>query len=173
MTNLIDPAKVRDWHDIPHSGDLDAVYGAPGAEIESRLGYLTLPYSFKLEWSPLQRVSRVRVHRLCIASLGAALEDVLKHYGRDGIAEYKLDLFSGTYNHRRQRGGSNWSTHAYGAAIDFYAAGNGNSTPFVDSVFSKPDYEEFLDIMEEHGWLNGGRLWGRDAMHFQRARGRE
>ena len=26
-----------------------------------------------------------------------------------------------------------------------------------------------IDIMEKHGFLSGGRAWGKDYMHFQRA----
>jgi hypothetical protein len=81
-----------------------------------------------------------------------------------------IDRYAGAYTHRKMRGGSNWSMHAFGCAIDFYAEPNGLRTRCPQDLFCGSDYKDFLDIMEAHEWLPAIRLWGADAMHFQRAR---
>jgi len=68
------------------------------------------------------------------------------------------------------RGGSKWSMHAYGCAIDFYAAPNGLRTRCPKALFCGDEYKPFLDIMQSFDWLPAIRLWGADAMHFQVAR---
>lgn len=81
-----------------------------------------------------------------------------------------IDRYAGAYTHRKMRGGSKWSMHAFGCAIDFYAEPNGLRTRCPQALFCGTDYKDFLDIMEAHEWLPAIRLWGADAMHFQRAR---
>jgi len=81
-----------------------------------------------------------------------------------------VDRFAGSYNPRKMRGGSQYSMHAYGCALDFYAAPNGLRMRCPDALFCGPQYKPFLDIMEKHGLLPAIRLWGADAMHFQMAR---
>ena len=58
----------------------------------------------------------------------------------------------------------------YGCAIDWFAAPNGLRTRCPKALFCGPDYKDFLDIMEANEWLPAIRLWGADAMHFQRAK---
>lgn len=81
-----------------------------------------------------------------------------------------LDRHAGTYNHRRMRGGSAWSMHAYGCAWDFHAAPNGLTTRCPQALFCGREYRAFFDIWEAHGWISLGRAIGRDWMHVQAAR---
>ena len=60
--------------------------------------------------------------------------------------------------------------HAYGCAIDHYAAPNGLTTRAPQALFSGKDYVEFFDIWESFGWVSLGRAIGRDWMHIQAAR---
>lgn len=155
---------------IPLQSEVGRVYGEPGPEIEGRLVIVEFPFRFRIDWNLSQTTNRIRAHRDCAYQLRRALVEVRDHYGPDRWTALGLDRYAGAYNHRRMRGGSKWSMHAYGCAIDFYAAPNGLRTRCPQALFCGPDYKDFLDIMEAHEWLPAIRLWGADAMHFQRAR---
>jgi len=110
------------------------------------------------------------VHEAVADRLLGALLAVRAEYGPEGMRELGLDRYAGAYNKRRMRGGSKWSMHAYGCAIDFYAAPNGLRTRCPKALFCGDEYKPFLDIMQSFDWLPAIRLWGADAMHFQVAR---
>lgn len=156
--------------DIPRQRDCPAFYGRPGtSEVRNQIVRVDLPFKMRLDWNLRQSVTRMSVHKKCAPFLTAALEEVLEHYGYGAIQELGLDRFAGSYVERRMRGGSSWSMHSYGCAIDIYAAPNGLRTRCPDALFCGSEYKAFLDIMESHGWLPAIRLWGADAMHFQMA----
>lgn len=156
--------------DLPLQRDVGRVYGEPGPEVESRLATVDLSFPLRLDWDLATSVTRVTLHRLCAPSFVDAMEAVRDHYGFDRMQKLGIDRYAGGYMHRRMRGGNKWSMHAYGCAVDFYAAPNGLRTRCPEALFCRPEYQPFLDIMEDHGWLPAIRLWGADAMHFQRAR---
>ena len=72
--------------------------------------------------------------------------------------------YNGCYNFRKMRGGSSYSLHAYGAAIDFMAGSNGNHTSWPIRA-TMPITA--MEIFASEGWIPAGAFWGRDAMHFQ------
>ena len=154
----------------PRQRDVDQVYGTPGQQIEQRLTMIRLPFKLRLDWNLRAKTNKIRVHRDCAPQLEAALIAVHQHYGASEMERLGIDRYGGAYNHRRMRGGSSWSMHAYGCAIDFYAEPNGLRTACPQALFCGAAYQPFLDIMEAHEWLPAIRLWGKDAMHFQRAR---
>lgn len=164
--NLYKPKTKR----LPRQKDVGKFYGKPGAEIRSQLTTIILPFSVRIDYKLSQRTNKITVHKKVAASLKAALIEVRKHYGEARWRKLGLDRYAGAYNHRKMRGGSRWSMHAYACAIDFYAAPNGLRMSCPQALFCKPEYKAFLDIMEKHGWLPAVRLWGKDAMHFQAAR---
>jgi hypothetical protein len=155
---------------IPTQDEVDAVYGKPGPEIKSRLVTLELPFKLRIDYNLRQRTNKIRVHQDCATQLERALLAVRAHYGEDDMQRLGLDRFAGAYAHRTMRGGTKWSMHAYGCAVDFYAEPNGLRTECPDALFCGAEYKPFLDIMEENEWLPAIRLWGKDAMHFQRAK---
>lgn len=138
---------------------LRAFYGAPGDE--SNLATLVFPYPM---FYGGKSVKTTRVHRKCLPSLLRILASIGHAYGnRPAIMEEAQD-YGGCYNFRMKRGGSTYSLHAYGAAIDLDADDN----TFRDSWPMKSDMP--LQIMEEfarEGWVAAGAFWGFDAMHFQ------
>jgi hypothetical protein len=156
--------------DIPRQREVRTFYGRPGPEIEAQLMYADLPFALRLDWELGQSVRRLRLHKKCAPAAVTALTAVRDHYGMAKMSELGIDRYAGGYNHRKMRGGKSWSMHAYGCAMDFYAAPNGLRTKCPDALFCKPEYKPFLDIMESHGWLPAIRLWGSDAMHFQMAK---
>ncbi len=156
--------------DLPRQSECNSYYGRPGAEIKARLISKPLPFPLRLDWALSQTVTKVTLHRLAIDRYLGALEAARDHYGLDALRGLGIDRFAGGYNHRRMRGGSRWSMHAYGIAVDHYAAPNGLRTRCPDALFCGPEYAPFLNAMEAAGMLPAIRLWGADAMHFQAAR---
>lgn len=156
---------------IPRQREVADYYGQPGtAEIERQLTTIVLPFDLRIDWNLDQTTRKIRLHQRAAPSLKAALIAVHEHYGMAEMRRLGIDRYAGAYNPRRMRGGTKWSMHAYGCAIDFYARPNGLRMRCPQALFCGADYKAFLDIMERHGWLPAIRLWGADAMHFQRAR---
>ena len=141
------------------AASLRAFYGSPGDE--SQLTVLTFPFPIYYEG---KAVRSTRVHKKCAASLLRILIAINAKYGADrGIVEEAED-YSGCFNFRMKRGGSTYSLHAYGAAIDFDADDN----TFQQHWPMQADMP--IEIMEEfarEGWISAGAFWGYDAMHFQ------
>ena len=156
-----------DW--LPRQSEVNQFYGNPETEVPSRLVQIVLPFKFRIDYSLNQSTNKITVHRKVAKSLEAALIAVHDHYGMPEMRRLGIDRYAGAYNKRKMRGGTSWSMHAYGCAIDFYAAKNGLSTRCPRALFCGPEYKAFLDIMEAHGWLPAIRLWGADGMHFQAA----
>ena len=154
---------------LPSQKELTAFYGDPVKDVPLRLVSIEPPYPMVLDWDLSQEVKTIRVHRSAAPSLTAALTEVGKTFYPRVITELGLHRYAGCYNKRRMRGGSSWSVHAYGAAIDIFAAPNALRMRCPQALFCGEEYKPFLDIMERHGWLPAIRLWGADAMHFQRA----
>ena len=131
---------------------LQLFYGEPGDE--SNL--VNLPVTgVKYAGKP---VKTIRCHKRCAESLSGILLELAD------AAPRILERYDGCYNYRKMRGGSNWSLHAYGAAIDFDAANNGNHTKWPERA-TMPF--EIMEIFARGGWLSAGAFWLRDAMHFQ------
>lgn len=134
-------------------------YGEPGDE--SNLVSIALPYSMYYDG---KLVTKTRANKRCAESLLRilrAIKDLLPTH--PDIADEAQD-YGGVFNFRLKRGGSSYSLHAYGAAIDLDADDN----TFRDSWPMKSDMP--LEIMEEfakEGWISAGAFWGYDAMHFQ------
>lgn len=155
---------------LPFQRDVETFYGRPGDQIKSRLARVDLPFKLRIDYNLRQSVSRLTVHERCAQPLENALIAVHKEYGPERMRALGIDRYAGGYNHRKMRGGSKWSMHAYGCAVDFFAAPNGLRMKCPEALFCGAEYRAFLDIMESHGWLPAIRLWGKDAMHFQMAR---
>lgn len=137
---------------IPTTRDLTLFFGQAGDE--SNL--VNLPVQgVKYAGKP---VKTIRVHKLCAESLSSILIELAD------VAPWLLERYDGCYNFRTMRGGTSWSLHAYGAAIDFDAANNGNHTHWPARA-TMPF--AVIEIFARHGWLSAGAFWGRDSMHFQ------
>ncbi|MDZ7906346.1 MAG: M15 family metallopeptidase [Cypionkella sp.] len=162
---------IRGVLHLPRQSECAAFYGDPGkGQVEKRIKLFDLPFPMRLDYDLDVTVRRVSLHEKCGDAFAAALEAVASHYGMARLKDLGLDRYAGGYMHRRMRGGSSWSMHAYGCAVDIYAAPNGLRTRCPKALFCAPEYQPFLDIMQAHGWLPAIRLWGADAMHFQMAR---
>lgn len=154
---------------FPSQKNVARFYGNPGPEVKSQLVSIQTPYPMVIDWELNQKINSFQIHRKCADSAVAAMTKALQHYGYPKIHELGLDRFAGSYNHRKMRGGSSWSMHAYGCAIDFYAEPNGLRTRCPDALFCGQDYVAWFDIWESVGWTSLGRAIGRDWMHIQAA----
>ena len=158
--------------DIPHQREVAKFYGDPNrgeAYMRSRLTTIQLPFNMRIDYNLNQRTSKITVHEKCAPSLYDAMCEVHGEYGMTEMKRLGIDRYAGGFNYRKMRGGSSWSMHAYGCAVDFFARPNGLRMKCPQALFCGPEYRRFLDIMEAHNWLPAIRLWGADAMHFQQA----
>lgn len=140
---------------------LKRFYGDPAkGEVEPRLVPIDVT-GMGIQYSG-KPVAKINVHEQCAKSLLAALKAITALPDSDG--RWVLRKYAGVYNHRPMRGGTNWSLHAYGAAIDLAPDTNG----LRDHWPTASDMP--LEVMEEFarvGWLAAGAFWSRDSMHHQ------
>ncbi len=112
-----------------------------------------------------KQVESISVHQRIVPAVQKALSRVLAHYGAERVHELGLDVYDGCYNNRSVRGGTSTSMHAWGIALDFNAAKNGNHTRGKEALFASPEYDFWW-----LAWLSvGARPFGlyndRDYMH--------
>jgi hypothetical protein len=130
---------------------------------------LEVPYKLKLAWAPSTTLSRITCNQKVSQSLGIIFDNTLKTYGEKDIEKLRLNMFGGCLNVRKMRGGSAWSIHSWGAAIDLDPDNNQLKWASPKATFSKKEYEPFWKIVEAEGWTSLGRRRNYDWMHFQAA----
>lgn len=150
----------------PRQSEVASFYGKVGTDQVK----LALPYKMRLAWDKSQTVSSISLHRKVAPSAGRVLKRVLDHYGMDEIRNLGLDLFGGSLNVRKMRGGSSYSMHAWGIAIDFDPERNQLQWGRDRARLARPDAEAFWRFWEDEGWLSLGRAKNYDWMHVQAAR---
>jgi hypothetical protein len=143
-----------------------AKYGTPD-ESGSYLVTVNLPYPMRIAWDTKVTVNRVRCHKLIADKLKAVFDDLLKTYGLPKIQELGIDLFGGCFNFRKMRGGSDWSKHSWGIAIDLDPARNQLKETSKTARFARPEYKQMIDIFYKHGFISLGREKNYDWMHFE------
>jgi len=141
---------------------LIAYYGTPkSAALESQLVDVVPPFKMYYEGKP---VKAIKFHKKCAFALLAALNEIWDQCKRDQkqVDAIFASVYDGAYNPRKIAGSSNWSSHAFAAAIDINAAhngfntGHGNMHPIVIAAFKR------------QGARWGGDYHGRtDPMHFE------
>lgn len=131
---------------------------------------LELPYKLKLAWDKNISLNKIRCHEKCAKSLYTIFENTLKAYGEKEIVKLRLDMFGGCLNVRKMRGGSAWSIHSWGAAVDLDPDNNQLRWGKNKASFAKPAYDNFWKIVENEGWVSLGRERNYDWMHFQAAK---
>jgi len=143
------------------NGELIAKYGKPGEQLATLLFPYPMYYMGKL-------VKSTQVHKNYVESLKNALTEIYQVYGPEKIKELGLDQYGGCFNNRVMRGSeTKLSMHAFAAAIDFYPEKNTLKMKSDQALFAKPEYKNFIDIMEKHGYYSLGRAKNYDWMHFQ------
>jgi hypothetical protein len=143
-----------------------ANYGRPDPE-GSYLITIQLPYPMRLAWDTKTTIKTMRVHRLAADRFKAVFAALLTHYGLPELQRLGIDLFGGGFAYRKMRGGSEWSRHSWGLAIDLDPARNMLKETHKTARFARPEYKPMIDIFYQHGFISLGRERDYDWMHFE------
>jgi peptidoglycan hydrolase-like protein with peptidoglycan-binding domain len=157
-----EPGKVV-W---PKQPLVHAYYGAVGTNQVQ----VDIPYDMALAWDPGTRLRKMTLHAKVAESAVRVLTRVAETYSAAERSALGLDLFGGSLNVRKMRGGSNYSMHSWGIAIDFDPQRNQLTWGTPKARLSHPDAVPFWEAWEEEGWLSLGRARNFDWMHVQAAR---
>lgn len=131
---------------------------------------LALPFPMRLAWDKGVVVRRITVHEKVHDSAGRAFAKIADAYDAAARTKLGLDLFGGSLNVRKMRGGSSYSMHSWGIAIDFDPERNQLAWGRDKARLAQADALTFWKIWEEEGWVSLGRKANRDWMHIQAAR---
>jgi len=142
-------------------------YGRPNETGAGYLVTLILPYPMRLAWDTETTVNRMRCHKLVAAKFEAVFKELLDTYGLPRIKELGIDLFGGCFNFRKMRGGSAWSKHSWGIAVDLDPARNKLKETRATARFARPEYQPMIDIFYKHGFISLGVERNYDWMHFE------
>ena len=141
-------------------------YGKPNQN-GTYLVSIKLPYPMRLAWDKNTKVNTMRCHKLVAQNFTNVFNDLLNHYGLAKIQELGIDLFGGCFNFRAMRGGSDYSRHSWGIAIDLDPERNTLKETSKTARFARPEYKPVIDIFYKYGFVNLGVEKNYDWMHFE------
>jgi hypothetical protein len=121
----------------------------------------------RIAWDTKTKVTRMRCHKDVAKNFEAVFNDLLAHYGYEKLVELGIDLFGGCFNFRKMRGGSSYSKHSWGIAVDLDPARNTLKETSRTARFARPEYKPMIDIFYKHGFISLGREKNYDWMHFE------
>ena len=150
----------------PQQKDVLSFYGPVGTSQTK----VELPWRMKLAWDKRRSLSGITLHEKVADSADRAFRRCFSEYGNDGIKHIGCDLFGGSLNVRRMRGGTRYSMHSWGIAIDFDPERNQLRWKKPQARLSHSDCEAWWRVWEEEGWVALGRSRNFDWMHVQAAR---
>lgn len=160
------PISSLNPHNFPKEAFLEEFYG----EVGKNQVRLQLPYPHRLSWEKRTIVRSLFCHEKVKDSLNTVLTNVLNHYGMEEIRRLHLDIWGGCLNVRKKRGGTSWSTHSWGIALDYDPDNNALRWGRDKATFAGPEYDKWWQFWEEEGWVSLGRTKNYDWMHVQAAR---
>jgi hypothetical protein len=143
-------------------------YGMPNEE-GSYLKTIILPYPMRIAWDVNEKTTKMRCHKDVADAFLNVFNDILTAYGYERIVELGIDLYGGCFNFRKMRGGSEWSKHAFGIAVDLDPARNKLKETSKTARFARTEYKEMIDCFYKHGFISLGREKNYDWMHFEYA----
>ena len=154
--------KMQEWYGHP---PVNIVNGKLAPDLEWWKKFMvrvTLPFRLELDYAPKTYMVRPYVNKHIGPALVDAFEEILDFYGVEEIEYFHLNLSSGIYKRKFQRGANDTlSLHSYGAAIDYLPNfgkwGEKSRIPHVVHV-----------ALEERGFVNYPHT---DGFHWQGARG--
>lgn len=150
----------------PRQAEVPGFFGAVGAN-QVRV---PVPWTMRLAWDTGTTVSSISLHAKVAESARRAFDRIARVYSPAEIRAYGFDLFGGSLAVRKMRGGSAWSMHSWGIAIDFDTERNQLRWGRDRAFLARPECAAFLDAWEAEGWVSLGRERNYDWMHVQAAR---
>lgn len=148
----------------PLQRDVQTFYGRVG---ENQV-MVDIPWKCYLTWDPSQIVKRMSLHKKVADSASRVFRAVIEAYGQNPPTP--LCRYSGSLNVRRMVGGTAWSMHSWGIAIDWDDDHNSLNTHSPNARLSQPEFNKWWEIWESEGWVSLGRSRNYDWMHVQAAR---
>lgn len=128
---------------------------------------INLPFTMYLAWDLSTTVNTMLLHEKVADSAERAFHKIADAYTIEEIDSYGFNKFGGSLNVRKMRGGSSWSTHSWGIAIDFDPVRNRLRWKRSKAFLARPECKTFRDIWREEGWTSLGEWKDYDWMHFQ------
>ena len=153
-------------HKWPSQADVERFYGPVGKNQVK----IQVPYPHRLSWDLTKTILSFQCHEKVHDSLGRVLQRVLDHYGPERIRELRLDRWGGSLAVRKMRGGTRWSMHSWGIALDYDPDRNQLKWGRDRAAFAQPAYDVWWRLWEEEGWVSLGRAKNYDWMHVQAAK---
>ena len=145
--------------------DLLKKYGQPCKE--ENFTQIVLPYPMRLAWDTNTKVTKITVNKLIASNFENVFTKILEKYGLPKIQELGIDLYGGTFNCRKMRGGDQMSKHAWAVAIDLDPDRNTLKETSKTARFARPEYKDMIDIFYQNGFISLGREKNYDWMHFE------
>ena len=112
-------------------------------------------------------IKKITCHEKVADSLLRILSKVRDEFGPNDEA---LKRFGGCLNVRKMRGGSSWSIHSWGAAVDLDPDRNQLRWDHTRARLAAKKYLPLWDIVAGEGWTGLGPARDFDWQHFQAAR---
>ncbi|MEP2706523.1 MAG: peptidoglycan-binding domain-containing protein [Roseibium sp.] len=149
----------------PRQKGVSTFYGGVGTS-QTRI---EVPWDMRLAWDKSVIVRRTTLHEKVAPSAQRVFERLRGNFSDREIKDLGLDLFGGSLNVRRMRGGSRYSMHSRGIAIDFDPERNRLSWKRPQARLSLDDAIPFWQEWEREQWVSLGRVRNFDWMHVQAA----
>ena len=143
-----------------------AKYGKPN-QSGIYLVSIKLPYPMRLAWDKKTKVTTMRCHKLVADKFLAVFNDILDAYGYEKIVELGIDLFGGCFNFRQMRGGSDYSRHSWGIAVDLDPERNLLHETSRTARFARPEYKPMIKAFYDNGFIGLGPEKNYDWMHWE------
>lgn len=160
------PAGMHPTKNWPRQADVPSFYGAVGTSQTT----IEIPFDMWLAWDKSVRARKMTLHTKVAASAERVLQAVASIYSAAERKTIGIDLFGGSLNVRKMRGGSAYSMHSWGIAIDFDPERNQLKWDHTRARLAQSDAVPFWLEWEKEGWLSLGRARDYDHMHVQAAR---
>lgn len=160
---IVPPKKTYNW---PKQRDCMSFYGNVGTNQVK----CNLPFPMVLAWDTGTKLTSYSCHKLVKEPMERIWNRVYEHYGYEKIVELRLNRFGGCLNVRQMRGGSSWSMHSWGIAVDIDPDRNTMDMNKTQASLSKPAYDKYWEFIYDEGAIGLGPERDFDWMHWQFAK---